>query len=307
MSKAIVLGLGGISKNVYVPQLEKLGLEVETVDPNPDTNATYAEVTDIPQENEYDLAVVCTPNAYHLGGVLNIGHVCKRILVEKPGFANLDAWNRVQDRLMPEHDVIMVKNNMYREEAVMLRKECDLQTITKVEITWFNEDRIPNPGSWFTDKRWAFGGVTYDLFPHLYTYMTILFPIQLLSDCKPITFSEQRWNLENIGDETDYGKVNKDGVYDVCDYAEAHYMVPRAPDSDDFIPVILRASWKEGHDDQSIRIYKEDGTVFKWEFGLCPDEVYGTMIASILAQSDASKQYHEFVDCWMHEQLEYFL
>ena len=102
--------------------------------------------------------------------------------------------------------------------------------------------------------------------------MFALIPFHLFQHAAPKTFKMQRWNLNNIGDTTDYGEIKKDGVYDVCDYAEAHYMIPR--DKEGPLPVTLRASWKEGYDDQAIYVHYKDGRKLKLEFGLCPDSAY---------------------------------
>ncbi len=304
MKKALVVGLGGIGKNVYVPQFEKLGFTVETVDINPAVGATYPTVNDVPKTEHYDMAVICLPNAHHLNAVLEVSDVCNKILVEKPGLANVKAWNNTIERF-PNHYISMVKNNLYREEYIMLREACDLNTATKIEINWLNKSRIPNPGGWFTNKEIAFGGVTHDLFPHLYCFLCLLIPFTQIVDLIPKTFKMQRWNLTNIGTDTDYGDVALDGVYNVCDYAEAHYMVPRDYGQQP-IPVTLRASWKEGYDDQSIRIYNEDGTVFHWEFGLCPDEVYGEMLKQVSERKSDSCRGCLLIDRWIHAQLEWF-
>jgi len=301
MSKALVVGVGGIGKNVYVPQLEKLGLKVETVDLDDTKGATYDVIESIPEGTEYDIAVVCTPNLFHLPDVFSLAPYTKRILVEKPGFANAKAWWRVSKRLMPGHDVTLVKNNFYRPEYKELRELMKNNEVTKVEITWFNEDRIPNPGGWFTDKTISFGGVSHDLFPHLFTFMLLLFtPNAIINSELVATRKEQRWNLQTIGDSTDYGKVNTKGIYDVSDYAEAHYLV-------NDIDVSLRASWKEGHDDQTIRLYTKDGLLHEWEFGLCPDEMYGKMLDAALKTEIGTPSFHYDIDYWIHEQLENFL
>ena len=49
--KAILVGLGGIGRNVYYPQLINLGFDVTTADLY-DTNADYQNVTDAPGKFE---------------------------------------------------------------------------------------------------------------------------------------------------------------------------------------------------------------------------------------------------------------
>ncbi len=308
MKKALVVGLGGIGR-VYTKQLRNMGFNVSTVDPvyAREAKATYSTVNDVPKDIEFDIAIICCPNVHHLNAVLELTDVCKVILVEKPGLANTAAWNNVVHRF-PNHRILLVKNNLYRASIDKYADLVDLKDVAKIDINWLNKDRIPNPGGWFTDSKQAFGGVTHDLFPHLYCYMFALIPFHLFLHILPKTFKMQRWHLDNIGDNTDYGKINKDGVYDVCDYAEAHYMIPR--DNDEPLPVTLRASWKEGYDDQAIHVYFKNGSTLNLEFGLCPDEAYGKMIENVLDDKFMGEERQTWIeqnfDKWIHAQLEMF-
>ena len=119
MKKALVVGLGGIGKNVYVPQFEKLGYKVDTVDINPELNATYKTVQDLSTES-YDMAVICLPNIHHLSAMLVVSKFCKTILIEKPGFLNSKIWkhNLAKSRLK-DHKIILVKNNLYRKQKII--------------------------------------------------------------------------------------------------------------------------------------------------------------------------------------------
>lgn len=305
MKEAIVVGLGGIGMNVYVPQLEKLGYRVTTVDPNKPSN--YGHVIDVPKTDKYDIAIVCCPNVNHLCAVLELSDVCKTILVEKPGLANAQAWKNTVHRF-PNHRIIMVKNNLYRESINTYTTIADNDDLEKIEINWLNRDRIPNPGSWFTNKDMAFGGVTHDLFPHLYCFMFAMLDWPTIQNVTPKTFQMQRWNLDNLGESTDYGKIDKDGFYNVCDYAEAHYMFERLGLPP--LPVSLRASWKEGHDDQAIHLYYKGGRKIKLEFGLCPDSAYGKMIEDVMNNKFMGEERQTWIeedfDHWIHMQLEGF-
>lgn len=317
MKKALVVGLGGIGKNVYVPQFERQGYKVDTVDINPILNATYKTVQDLPEEAHYDMAVICLPNIHHLSAMLVVSDFCKTILIEKPGFLNAKIWKRnLAKSSLKDHKIVLVKNNLYRDQKIIqkLREMCDQDIVSAVEIEWMNRDRIPNPGNWFTNKKDAFGGVTHDLFPHLYCFMYALFPLQQITDLTPTVFKQQRWNLDNIGTSTEYGKINMDGTYDVCDYAEAHYMIPASTHTETEIPVTLKASWKEGYDKQRITIHYVDGAKWEWDFGLCPDNAYGNMIKGTEDNSfmgmkndwlNRNNLIEKRVDEWIHEQLEY--
>jgi len=60
--KAILVGTGGIGKNVYLPQLQAQGFDVTTCDLY-DATADYNNPTDI--KGKFEVGVICTPNFSH--------------------------------------------------------------------------------------------------------------------------------------------------------------------------------------------------------------------------------------------------
>ena len=95
---------------------------------------------------------------------------------------------------------------------------------------------------------------------------------------------------------TDYGRIDPNGIYNVCDYAQETWYI------DNKYPINIRASWRQGYDDQSIKIYTED-SIYQWNFGLCPADAYGSMIEVGLAEP---YDVHRQLDFWIHKQLEKF-
>ena len=92
------------------------------------------------------------------------------------------------------------------------------------KLRWINKNRIPNPGSWFTEKSLAFGGVSRDLIPHMLSYYTALTDFTKGKQLSAV--AEQRWNLDQI-DSTDYGVINHKGQYDVDDRCELVFVNKR--------------------------------------------------------------------------------
>jgi hypothetical protein len=101
-----------------------------------------------------------------------------------------------------------------------------------------------------------------------------------------------------LGDltDSDYGTLANNGTYNVCDYAQETWYV------DDKYPINVRASWKQGYDDQSVKIYTEN-SMYQWNFGLCPAEAYGTMIA---VGTQEPYELHRHIDSWIHKNLEVY-
>ena len=87
-----------------------------------------------------------------------------------------------------------------------------------------------------------------------------------------------------------------DGVYNVCDYAEESWIM------NGVTPITLRASWKAGYDDQSIKVITADSE-YIWHFGLCPDYAYGEMIHKAMTED---YNMHRYFDEWIHKQLEVY-
>ena len=94
-------------------------------------------------------------------------------------------------------------------------------------------------------------------------------------DCQMGSYSmAQQWNMQHcVEGGTDYGRIDPNGIYNVCDYAQETWYI------DNKYPINIRASWRQGYDDQSIKIYTED-SIYQWNFGLCPADAYGSMRGS---------------------------
>jgi len=294
MPKAVLVGLGGIGYNVYLPQLKKVGYDVVTVDKhNVLTNPDYEDLDDAISNNDFELAVICTPNYTHLELLNQLGEAgVTNIFVEKPGLPSAQDWQDAIDRF-PNSKIMLVKNNLYRDTYGILDEFSGQYDVTDVTINWLNKDRIPNPGNWSTNSKFAWGGVAHDLFPHLYCFMLHLFDEEPNQFERFSSWKVQKWNLENISG-TAYGVYKEDGVYDVCDKAVDIYSLNN-------IPITIQASWKEGIDDQSINLNFADGSSLRWPFGLCPNEAYGTMLQE--APNDPY-EWHQQIDVWIHKQLE---
>ena len=285
--RALLVGLGGIGANVYLPQLIRLGYTVTTVDQQV-AEANYQDVSEV--RGEFDVAVICTPNFTHLPIAERLALFCKTVFIEKPGLENTQSLTRLHD-LYPDTKFIMCKNNLYRNSYGAL-DDLASKSIrpTRIEVSWLNSDRVPSPGSWFTNSKLAWGGVALDLFPHLYCNLSKIVPLSEMTFVSYI--KTKQWELSELL-STNYGNVNSNGVYDVCDYAEEYWTWNNTP-------IVIKAGWKTGIDDQSVRVFTEDST-YEWRFGLCPDYAYAQMIQQ--AEQD-TYQDHKDMDIWIHNQLD---
>ena len=230
--KSLVVGLG--FGQLYVNILKRMGHEVITVDINPNANADFTELTTaIQSHTSFDTAHICVPNHLHYKTALKVAGHTKIVFVEKPGVETINHW-RLLTNLNKSTRFMMTKNNQWRNNIQLIKEQCEASDL--IQINWVNSNRIPGPGTWFTDKSKAFGGVSRDLLPHLMSIM-ISANKNTFHDFKTQKYRlEQRWNLNDCTG-TDYGVVNKDGIYNVDDSAVMEL-------TDGEKTYILYANWK---------------------------------------------------------------
>lgn len=291
MSKrSLIIGMG--IGNLYKEVLTNLGQEVVTVDLDP-SKADFTDLASaIRKYSWFDTAHVCTPNFTHKEIAEQVAPYTKIVFIEKPGFKTGNEWtNMINTR--PFTRFMMVKNNMWRDNIAEL---VELASKAKtVKIRWIRKNCIPNPGSWFTTKDFAFGGVSRDLMPHLLSLY-----VAMSTEWKHETVSGQTamqcWELKDI-ESTDYGTVNPNGTYNVDDMCVINFGNKWR----------LSANWRSmDEEDSSIVFVMPDNKIERFDLGWCPEDAYRNMIVDAIANIDNSefwlKQYA--IDTWIHERIE---
>lgn len=287
---ALVVGLG--MGNLYVQELSKLGYSVDTVDTDKNKNPTYLSADEL--NVHYDIAVICTPNFTHEPIARKIANKCSIVLIEKPGVINSSAWRKLTEDF-PNTRFMMIKNNQYRKEIALFKDQANQSE--RVYIRWNNSNRIPHPGSWFTTKELAFGGVSRDLMPHMLSYYCTLTDYN--SGSKIQSTARQNYELKDIH-STDYGVVNQNGVFNVDDFCHFEFKNGNTT-------WILSSNWKTNldHDDSSISFSMNNSAV-KYDLGLCPEEAYRNMMQTAIENLNNDrfwqKQFEQ--DMWIHQQIE---
>jgi len=295
---ALVIGLGIGQMYAYI--LSDMGYHVDTVDPNKE-EATYKYVSDV-KWDYYDIVVIATPNYLHEPVAYDVANMCLTdlIVVDKPGFRDHYSWKNFK-RHYPNIRLQMVKNNLFRDSLALWQNI----SADSIVLSWQNENRIPHPGSWFTDKDLAFGGVSRDLMPHL---LHIYYAIKGFSTFDS-SIKEQHHLLENIK-YTDYGEINRKGRYNVDDYC-------CLLSGDD----MLIADWETGNpDDISISFFKRRAQTLRLEddiaelelpvcihrekLGLCPEKAYERMFETFLNMSEGQHEVFSEIDDWVYETME---
>ena len=293
--KVIIVGLGiGTLYDTVLRTSKKYTFDIITVDVDETKNPTYTSIEKcILDHPKFDLAIICTPNYLHEAHAKLLSPISGIVLVEKPGMGSLDIWNKI---FRINNNVFMIKNNMFRKNIKLIRKYIDdnANSITGIDIRWLNVDRIPNPGSWFTNKKLAFSGVSSDLLPHL---LSLYYSIAGDGNINISTLiTAQNYSLDTISD-TAYGTINKDGVYNVDDYCKLDLGGLGGT-----IPYTLEACWKDEKLKKSkieIRIHGAESDII-YKLDLCPEEAYLKMVESFLRGNYSFLDEHHYIDCWIH-------
>ena len=284
LNKALIVGtgFGGLYKKIY----EDMNVQVTTVD-IADPNADYKHVYKALDAGlaHWDVCHITTPNHTHYPLADLCANFCDIVFVEKPGVEDPELW----EELLADHPntrIMMTKNNQYRNNVHQIREAAQQG---EVRINWINNNRVPKPGSWFTNKKLAFGGVSRDLMPHLLSWVQVLDDAWLYSKPK-WTRSDQRWKLADLAG-SDYGDVDPNGVYDVDDscYVALHRFN-------------LHADWRSMTGDD-IAIHTDK---VSFQLGLCPESAYEAMIriAHENLNNDEFWNKQKDMDLWIHRILQ---
>jgi predicted dehydrogenase len=291
--QSLVVGLG--IGSLYVDELTAQGIKAYTVDSNTNKSADFKDIKSaISAHKKFDTVHICTPNFCHYEQAASLAPYANIIFVEKPGVASSAQWQSLIDS-NPNTRFIMVKNNQYRDEFKHFVYQSDISD--QIKIVWSNKNRIPNPGSWFTTKSLAFGGVSRDLLPHLLSYVTGFF--DNYTHAEIINYNTtQCWDLKSTT-SSDYGNVNTAGTYDVDDLVTIELLLNNKK-------ILLEANWRNDLVDENYISFGNTFSAIKYNLGLCPNYAYGTMIKMCLDNLSRDdfwqNQYKQ--DIWIHQIME---
>jgi predicted dehydrogenase len=291
MKTSLIVGMG--IGNLYAKVLDELGHSVTTVDCDPSKEADFLTAEDAIKEcGLFDTVHICTPNFTHFEIARKLAPMSKIVFIEKPGVASASIWETLI-KTFPKTRFMMVKNNMWRSNIDELKKLAARAKI--VNIRWIRRNCIPSPGSWFTTRDLAFGGVSRDLMPHLLSLYITLNPDwhkELVNGQSSI----MNWSLENI-DSTEYGTINHNGTYDVDDACHIDFGNKWG----------CQANWRSmDQEDSSIEFIMQDNTIERFELGWCPEEAYKNMIQDAIdnLNNDVFWQNQTNIDLWIHKRIE---
>ena len=285
--KSLVIGMG--IGELYKSVLSSLGYDVVTVDTDPSKDPDYVRVeTALEVHRHFDTVNVCTPNFTHKEITEQVAPHADIVFVEKPGFKDSNEWKTVCSSF-PDTRIMMVKNNMWRDNVSEMQSLASQSN--RIDINWIRKNCIPNPGSWFTNKELAYGGVSRDLLPHLLSLYITMNPGWGKSFASEKQ-SKQQWQLDEI-DSTDYGTINRQGTHDVDDFSSLQYDNKWH----------LEANWRDMSKEESCIRFDNDTVI---DLGWCPESAYKNMIQDAVSNLNNNEFWREQLsqDVWIHQQIE---
>lgn len=294
MKKSLIVGMG--IGHLYKSILEEIGHQVITVDIDPTKNADFTQVEEaLKSTSQFTTAHICTPNYTHETLAKTVAKSSQIVFVEKPGLIDAKCWQCLVEGY-PNTRFAMVKNNMWRDNIAEMQAQ--VPNAKTVKIKWINKNRIPGPGTWFTNKALAWGGVSRDLMPHLLSLYISL--NEHWQDSYATGYeTRQRYTLDTIKD-TEYGIVKRDGVYDVDDLCKIKYMKNGRVWK-------MEADWANGQTDlRAVDFELSDGSIKRYELGLCPESAYKNMIVDCINNLNNNTFWNDQLekDLWIHGRIE---
>ncbi len=185
---------------------------------------SYADFRELLEQPDIDAVTIALPNHLHAPVAVAALEARKHVLLEKPMATNVKEAAKILNAAKKMKRMVMVAQNFrfnrHTQMAKLLIERGDLGEIYHARCFWLRRGGIPRIGSWFTQKRFAGGGCTYDIGVHLLDAC-----LHLLHDFEAASVSAQthaKFGPRGLG-ETDWGKSEIDPrkPFDVDDYSVA--------------------------------------------------------------------------------------
>ncbi len=114
---------------------------------------------------------VALPNHMHASVGREVLESGKHLFMEKPFATNADDAQKLVDKAREKNRILLVgMNQRFRPEALSIQQlvaRGDLGDVYHAKAYWLRRSGIPRIGSWFTQKKFAGGGCTYDIGVHV--------------------------------------------------------------------------------------------------------------------------------------------
>lgn len=180
--KVGIIGCGWITEYAHIPALvkERMCRVVSLFDSDYEKAEKLGKKWEIPNtyndlyeflDSGIEAVIIATPNAFHVKYTVASLKRGIHVLCEKPVAFHMEEIEQIRQVLHAE-DVVYVPGfvNRWREDIQKLYQiisEERVGKIVKMEAGWLRKAGVPRPGTWFTNRALAGGGVLTDLGSHV--------------------------------------------------------------------------------------------------------------------------------------------
>jgi len=207
--KAGIIGAGGIAQYAHIPCYKKIeGVELAAIaDVNEEKRKFVSEKFGIPKtfknweemlEEDIDMVSICTPSVFHAVQSIKAMEAGKHVLCEKPLCVSIKEVNEVFAASRRTGRKFMgAMHKRFSEEAKAVKSIVNaglLGEIYYIKASWTRRRGIPNPGSWFTNRKLAGGGALMDIGVHaidLAVYLSGLSSLESVSGATCMKFTDR--------------------------------------------------------------------------------------------------------------------
>lgn len=118
-----------------------------------------------------DAVIIATPNAFHVKYTMEALKKGIHVLCEKPVAFHVEEIKQIR-QILQAGNVVYVPGfvNRWREDIqkfYQIIREEQVGKIVRMEAGWLRKAGVPRPGTWFTNRELAGGGVLTDLGSHI--------------------------------------------------------------------------------------------------------------------------------------------
>jgi predicted dehydrogenase len=131
---------------------------------------SYTDYRELLDQADIDAVTIALPNYLHAPVAIEALKARKHVFLEKPMATSAKDASKIIDTAMKMKRTLMVGQNLRFQRASQMAKlviqRGDLGDIYHARCFWLRRQGIPRIGSWFTQKKYAGGGVTFDIGVH---------------------------------------------------------------------------------------------------------------------------------------------
>jgi predicted dehydrogenase len=260
----------------------------------------YSDYRELLEQPDIDAVIVSVPNHLHAQIAIEALQARKHVLLEKPMATNAKDAAKVAETAKKMRRTLMVAQNFRfnrgTQAAKLMIERGDLGEVYHARCFWLRRNGIPRIGSWFTQKKFAGGGCTYDIACHMLDTA-----LHLMGDFEVTSVTSQmyaKFGPRGLG-EFDWGRseVDPKKPCDVEDYAVAFLRLKSGR------TLVLEASWAGYHPGEA-REYGVDLLGTEAGLSLFPARIfrstpdgYQTINLNVPKVPHQEDRLHHFVSC----------